>query len=90
MESEEAKDWEILERMLFNKGLIRFLEKLSKLPIIGFIGKRMQYDRLMITYEVARTYIQCKHTTLELSDEIGIDSDPALFEIVKAEAEGQI
>ena len=58
--------------MVTNARLLKFYKKLRNVPLLGFIGKRLLYDRLILIYDVASTFLHCKHETIEIGKDLSI------------------
>lgn len=89
-EERKMNDWEILEKELTNPKVTRFLERLSHLPLLGRIFKKMLYTRIMITYDAASTFQKSHEEARELMDSMEIDTDEVIFEEVVQESHRQV
>lgn len=67
-----------------------FLTRISKIPCIGNIFRRILYERIVITYDAASTFIKAHEEARDLTDQMEIDIDELIFHEVMKESHQQI
>ncbi|MFC2104514.1 cation:proton antiporter [Bacteroidota bacterium] len=53
----------------------KFLNKLQSVPILNKISQRFFFDRLTISYDAARGFVEAQYETLKLAESMAISSD---------------
>ena len=86
----QMNDWEVLEKLLTTPKITNILERLSHIPIIGGIFKKMVYTKVMIKYDAASTFIKSHEEAIELMDKMEIDTNERIFEEIVSESHQQI
>lgn len=84
-------DWEFLEKEIHSNFIIKLYTKGIKLPLIGKWFRNLLYDRVLLAYDVASSFIHAHHEAEELIDQMGIDDlNKELFEQVMYEVHCQV
>jgi len=89
-ENEVMADWEGLERKIFPRRLISFLQWGSRLPLIGRLFRRLEYSYITEAYDIARNFIRGHSEAEEMLDDMEIDIKKEVFEEVMKEPQIQI
>ncbi|CAG9311411.1 unnamed protein product [Blepharisma stoltei] len=89
-ESQKMADWELLQKELYSKRLMNIYNYLASFPVIGQFFKNLLYDRVILAYDAASTFISAHTEAEELMDTMEIDIDELIFRDVMEEAHDQI
>mgnify|MGYP001083222295 CR=1 FL=1 len=84
------EDWEILKKEIYSSKMLKLYISLSKVPVVGRIFRDLLYERIIMVYDAASTFIKAHEEAKELIDHMEIDTDEDLFELVMKQAEEQV
>lgn len=88
--SSKMNDWEVLEKVLTSSRTTKVLLKLSKLPLVGRVFKKMIYKQIIVKYDAAVTFIRAHEESVELMDKMEIDADEQIFKDIVDESHQQV
>ena len=89
-ESEPMSDWKIVEASAYNKRMIYFLRKLSNVRLIGRIGRRFFYKKIILAYTSALSFIRCHEQAEYIVMKQEINNNKKIFKTVIKESHRQI
>ena len=85
-----VEDWEVLENDLCNSSFMKGLLSLSRVPLIGFVFKKLLFERIVIIYDAASTFVRVHKEAEELMDETELDVDKDIFNEVMNSAKAEV
>lgn len=90
-EASPMRDWDFLEKELYSPVVIKFLERTSRLPLVGKWFKNILYERSLLVYDAGSSFIAAHSEAQELIDQKGIeDVNKDLFLQVMKESKKQV
>lgn len=87
---EHIRIWDNFQEYIYNEKHLKFYKRFTNTPLVGFIFRRIAYDKIVKAYDIALTFTRANGRTEEIMDTMEKDLENEAFESIMEEAHTQV